>query len=59
MKVEYKGYTAEIKFSLEDSVYCGKIEGIPDLISFEGTDIPEAEKAFQEAVDEYITHKKQ
>jgi predicted HicB family RNase H-like nuclease len=50
----YKGYTASIDHSSSDNVFHGKIAGIDDLVSFEGTTEKELEQAFQEAVDDYI-----
>jgi predicted HicB family RNase H-like nuclease len=32
----YKGFTGSVHFSSEDDVFFGKIEGINDLITFEG-----------------------
>jgi predicted HicB family RNase H-like nuclease len=50
----YNGFVGSVQFSSEDQVYCGKIEGINNLITFEGTTIDELEKAFRYMVDEQI-----
>lgn len=33
--LEYKGYTTKVKYSNEDNVFFGKIEGINSLVNFE------------------------
>ncbi len=52
--LEYKEFTGSVHFSTEDEVFFGKIEGIPDLVSFEGSTVRELKKAFEEAVNQYI-----
>ncbi|MEW6116359.1 MAG: type II toxin-antitoxin system HicB family antitoxin [Nitrospirota bacterium] len=52
----YKGYTGSAHFSAEDKVFHGKVEGIKDLIRFEGRDVENLKDAFHEAVDDYIEH---
>jgi predicted HicB family RNase H-like nuclease len=51
----YKGFIGSVHFSAEDKVFHGKIEGITDLVSFEGQTVNELIKAFHEAVDDYIS----
>jgi len=50
----YKDYTGSVHFSADDEVFFGKIEGIDDLVSFEGKSVVELKTAFEEAVDDYI-----
>ncbi len=52
--LEYKGYHTKVEFSTEDMALRGKIEGINDLVNFECESVKEVEKAFQEAVDDYL-----
>lgn len=52
--LKYKNYFAEIHFSGTDEVFYGKIAGINDLVTFEGTTVRELKKAFQEAVEDYL-----
>jgi len=52
--LEYKGYIGTIEFSAEDRVFYGKLQGINDLVTFEGTSVDELESAFKEAVSDYI-----
>ena len=50
----YKGFIGSVHFSAEDKVFHGKIEGIDDLVTFEGRSVDELIKAFHEEVDDYI-----
>ena len=52
--ITYKNFIGSVHFSTEDSVFFGKIEGINDLVTFEGNTVEEIIKAFQEAVEDYI-----
>jgi len=52
--LQYQHYFASVHFSSEDEVFYGKILGINDLISFEGTSVKELKKSFKEAVEDYI-----
>ncbi|MDL2323181.1 type II toxin-antitoxin system HicB family antitoxin [Bacteroidales bacterium OttesenSCG-928-A17] len=50
----YKDFIGSIHFSSEDNVFCGKIEGINDLVTFEGKSVDELINSFHYAVDEHI-----
>lgn len=50
----YKGFKTEIKYSRGDNCYYGKLEGIRDLVNFEGDSMEEAIKEFYVAVDDYL-----
>ena len=52
--MEYKGYRGAVRYSAEDRLLHGRILGIGDVVSFEGADVDELEKAFHEAVDDYL-----
>lgn len=52
--LQYKDYYASVHFSSEDEVFHGKVLGINDLITFEGSSVKELKKAFQEAVEDYL-----
>ena len=54
--MEYKGYRAAVEFDAEDNIFIGKIFGIKDMVSFEGTSVKELERGFKEAVDDYVEH---
>jgi predicted HicB family RNase H-like nuclease len=50
----YKGYIGSVNFSADDNVFFGKLEGINDLITFEGETVQELKDAFYYMVDEHI-----
>ncbi len=50
----YKDYRGSVHFNADDEVFFGKIEGIEDLVSFEGDSVIELKKAFEEAVNDYL-----
>ena len=52
--LEFKGYKGSIEFSEEDKVFFGKIQGINDVVTFEGASIIELKEAFQESVLDYL-----
>jgi predicted HicB family RNase H-like nuclease len=52
--MEYKGYRGSLRYSAEDRVLHGRILGIGDVVNFEGADVDELERAFHEAVDDYL-----
>lgn len=51
----YKNFIGSVHFSSDDDVFFGKIEGINDLVTFEGSSVEELVSAFHEAVDDYLT----
>ena len=51
--LKYKEFFGSVHFSTQDSCFFGKIEGIDDLVTFEGRSVVEIEKAFREAVEDY------
>jgi len=53
-KLKYKEFLGSVHFSSDDEVFYGKIEGINDLITFEGTTVAKLKTAFREAVLDYI-----
>jgi predicted HicB family RNase H-like nuclease len=50
----YKGYAAHIEFDAEDRVFCGRIVGIADIVTFHGESVDDLVRAFEEAVDDYL-----
>ncbi|MDR1356188.1 MAG: type II toxin-antitoxin system HicB family antitoxin [Tannerellaceae bacterium] len=51
----YKGFIGSVHFLSDDNVFFGKVEGINDLITFEGETVKELTDAFHYMVDEHIT----
>lgn len=53
--IQYKGYRANPQYSPDDKCFYGQLPGIRDCIMFEGRSVKEIEKAFEQAVDNYLT----
>ncbi|HET6555784.1 MAG TPA: hypothetical protein VFG54_00625 [Prolixibacteraceae bacterium] len=53
-QLTYKGFIGSVQFSAQDKVFFGKIEGITDLVTFEGTTMKELEEGFQSMVDRHL-----
>ena len=51
--MEYKDFVGSVRYSVVDDVFFGKLEGIEDLVVFEGHSVPELNSAFKRAVDDY------
>jgi predicted HicB family RNase H-like nuclease len=52
--LSYKGFYGSVNFSAADEVFYGKVEGVHDLVSFEGATVKELKQDFQKAVEDYI-----
>ena len=52
----YKGYSARIEYDNEDRIFVGHLAGIPDIVGFHGSSVDKLERAFHEAVDDYLAH---
>jgi len=50
----YKGFIGSVSFSADDHIFFGKIEGINDLVTFEGSTVEDLENAFQDMVNLHI-----
>jgi len=53
--MKYKGFIGSVHFAAEDRIFYGKVEGVNDMITFEGSTVDELEKGFKYMVDEHIT----
>jgi len=52
--MSYKGYVAKVEFDAEDNLFCGRIAGIRDGVTFHADTVSDLIAAFHEAVDDYI-----
>ena len=52
--MQYEGYIGSVHYSNEDEVFHGKLEGIRDLVTYEGTDVESLKQAFHDAVSDYL-----
>ncbi len=53
-KIIYKDFIGTVHYSTDDELFYGKIEGINDLVTFEGLSVKELKLAFEEAVEDYL-----
>ena len=53
-RIKYKDFIGSVHFSAEDEIFYGRIEGINDLVTFEGSTVSKLKAAFREAVSDYI-----
>ena len=52
--MQYKNFIGSVHFNADDEIFYGKIEGVNDLITFEGESVKKLKKAFEEAVEDYL-----
>ncbi len=52
--MSYKGYEAILGYDAGGHVFYGRIAGITDIITFEGTTVKGLERDFKAAVDDYL-----
>jgi predicted HicB family RNase H-like nuclease len=52
--ITYKEFIGTVNFSADDRIFFGKVEGIDDLITFEGSTVDELETAFRYMVTQHI-----
>jgi predicted HicB family RNase H-like nuclease len=52
--LSYKEFIGSVHFNADDNVFYGKIEGIDDLIVFEGDTVNDLKQSFQDSVEDYI-----
>jgi predicted HicB family RNase H-like nuclease len=53
-QLQYKDFIGSVNFSANDQIYYGKIEGISDLVTFEGNTVQTLTQDFHQAVEDYI-----
>ena len=52
-RLEHEGFIGSVHFSAKDEIFYGKLEGVNDLITFEGATVIELKKSFIAAVRDY------
>jgi predicted HicB family RNase H-like nuclease len=52
--MHYLGYHASMTFDPDDRIIVGRVMDIDDIISFHGESIAAFERAFHEAIDDYM-----
>jgi predicted HicB family RNase H-like nuclease len=52
--MRYKGYVGVVEIDPDAEVIHGRVIGLRDVITFEGSSVPEARQAFHGSVDDYL-----
>lgn len=52
-RFEYKGYTATISYLRSPNVWFGTVNGIKDVVTFEGSE-NKLENVFKKSIDDYL-----
>ena len=52
--LSYNGYVGSVHFNAADEVFYGKIVGVDDLVTFEGTTVADLAASFRDAVEDYV-----
>jgi predicted HicB family RNase H-like nuclease len=52
--MKYKGYSGVVKLNEDSDGFFGRVVGLRDVITFQGTSIEEVTQAFHDSVDDYL-----
>jgi predicted HicB family RNase H-like nuclease len=52
--LSHKGYRGEVELDIEAGVLYGRVINVKDVITFQGTSVPETIQAFHDSVDDYL-----
>ena len=52
--MDYEGYRAAVTYDDDAGVFHGEVVDTRDVITFQGTSVPELRRAFRDSVDEYL-----
>jgi len=52
--MKYNGYSAVVEFDVESGVLFGRVVGLRDVVTFQGTSVSEVSQAFRDSVDDYL-----
>lgn len=52
--IEYKGYVGEVEYDDEARIFHGRVVGLRDVVTFQGSTAKSIEKAFRKSVDDYL-----
>jgi predicted HicB family RNase H-like nuclease len=53
--LRYKDFLGSVHYSAEEDCFFGRLEGIDDLVTFEGREVDGLKRAFREAVEDYLS----
>jgi predicted HicB family RNase H-like nuclease len=52
--MKYKGYFGEVAYDDKATLFHGQVIGIKDIITFQGKNINDLTKAFQDSINDYL-----
>lgn len=52
--MSYKGYTARVDFDERDSIFVGRVLGLRDIISFEGSTVVKLRAEFEASINDFL-----
>lgn len=52
--MKYKGYTGSVDYDPEDRLFYGRVDGITDIVSFQGDTVEVLEADFRAGIDDYL-----
>lgn len=52
--IQYKGYYGSVHYDPDEPIFYGKLEFINALVSYESQDVIGIQRAFHDAVDDYL-----
>lgn len=56
MQLQYKGFSANVRYSAATEGFYGEAIDAPAVIAFQSSELNDVELAFQEAVERYLKH---
>ena len=52
--IKYHDYIGSVEYSADDECFYGRVLGLNDLVTFEGTSVKELKNAFRDAIEDYL-----
>lgn len=52
--ITYKGFTARVEYSADDSVFVGRVIGVEDIIAFDGSTVDELKKEMGKMIEFHL-----
>lgn len=52
--MKHKGYTGTVVFDEDAEIFHGEVEGLRDVVTFQGATVAEIKRAFRGSIDDYL-----
>jgi len=52
--MKYKGYLGKVEYDYEAKIFHGEVIGLKDVITFQGKNVKDLEKAFKDSINDYL-----